>query len=153
VAKIDFDRRMVTRYQTKKSKFEAIMPYVVSCHVSLKNNKFILQIKVTNSSYNKVFPESFTFHPLNEKEYKVTDLNQNAFRKSHVFDRDEVRSLIFIIQHTDPNHKINKFRAEQLGKLEIRWFNYLGDPGVLTVSPIKYKHDHQSKFPVEIQQT
>jgi hypothetical protein len=43
--------------QTKKYKFDAMLPFEVSKHVILRNNKFIMQVKVTNASVNKVFPE------------------------------------------------------------------------------------------------
>ena len=49
-AKIDFIRRKVTRYQTKKYKFEAMLPFEVSKKIALHNNQYILQVKVTNNS-------------------------------------------------------------------------------------------------------
>ena len=64
-----------------------------------------------------------------------------------VFNPDEIRSFIYILQPKDPEkHKINKFKAEQLGQLEIKWYNYFGDPGLLKVGPFKYGLDNQSKF-------
>uniref|UniRef100_A0A7S3FUT1 Trafficking protein particle complex subunit 13 C-terminal domain-containing protein n=1 Tax=Strombidium rassoulzadegani TaxID=1082188 RepID=A0A7S3FUT1_9SPIT len=74
------------------------------------------------------------------------------FEQSVVFDRDETRSFIFIIEPRDSSLKINKFKTEQLGQLVIKWFNYFGDPGILKVSPFKYGIDSNSKFLVEIQQ-
>ena len=60
-ANIDYVKRKVTRYQQKKYKFEAMLPFEVSKHITLRNNRYILQVKVTNVSVNKVFPESFQF--------------------------------------------------------------------------------------------
>ena len=33
--------------------------------------------------------------------------------------------------------KLNKFEQHNLGQLEIRWVNYLGDPGILKIGPFK----------------
>lgn len=56
-AQIDTNRGKVIMSQTKKYKFDAMLPFEVSKHVILRNNKFIMQVKVTNASVNKVFPE------------------------------------------------------------------------------------------------
>jgi len=56
-ARIDFLKRKVTQFQTKRYKFEAMLPFEVSKHVILRNNKYILQVKVINASVNKVFPD------------------------------------------------------------------------------------------------
>ena len=82
----------------------------------------------------------------------MVDLNEGTFDDSHVFDMHEVRSLVFIIEPRDPEVKINKFKPEELGYLDIKWLNYFGDTGKLTVSPFRYDINSESKFPVEIQQ-
>ena len=37
----------------------------------------------------------------------------------------------------DASLKVNKFEQHHLGQLEIRWVNYLGDPGLLKIGPFK----------------
>jgi hypothetical protein len=41
-AQIDFFRKKVTRYQIKKYKFEAMLPFEVSKHITLRGNRYIL---------------------------------------------------------------------------------------------------------------
>lgn len=55
-----------------------MLPFEVSKHVILRNNKFIMQVKVTNASVNKVFPEQILFLVKNTKLYYLIDLNENA---------------------------------------------------------------------------
>jgi hypothetical protein len=87
-----------------------MLPFEVSKHVILRNNKFIMQVKVTNASVNKVFPEQILFLVKNFKLYNLIDLNENVQEKSVVFHPNEIRSFIFILEPIDPlNHKINKF--------------------------------------------
>ena len=69
---------------------------------------------------------------------------------SVVFNPYEIRSFIYILTPKQSNVKINKFKTEQLGQLEIKWHNYLGDPGILKVGPFKYSLDSSSKFLIEI---
>ena len=60
-AQIDFIRRKVTRHQSKKYKFEANRPFEVSKNIALRDNKYFLQVKVTNLNPNKIFPSQFNF--------------------------------------------------------------------------------------------
>ena len=69
-----------------------------------------------------------------------------------VFNTDEIRSFIYILTPKDPKYKINKFQTEILGQLEIKWFNYLGDPGNLKVGPFRHSGDTMTKFEIEITQ-
>ena len=44
----------------------------------------------------------------------------------------------------DPALKVNKFEQHHLGQLEIRWFNYLGDSGLLKIGPFKSAGEGQA---------
>jgi len=100
----------------KKYKFEANLPFEVSKHIILKNNKFNLQVKVTNVSVNKVFPESFKFKCWKPNEFEAIDLNDEDILKNTIaFCPHEIRSFIFILEPKDSGYKINKFKTEQLG--------------------------------------
>lgn len=68
-----------------------------------------------------------------------------------MFNTDETRSFIFILSPKDPEYTINKFSGEQLGQLEIKWCNYMGDPGILKVGPFKYSADKETKFEIDLQ--
>lgn len=114
-AQIDFVRKKVTQNQQKKYRFEAYLPFNVTKHVLLKNNRYILQIKVENASLNKVFPETMRFKSNKPDVFKVIDLNETTYANSPVFDTGEIRSLVFILEPKDPSQKINKFKPEQLG--------------------------------------
>ena len=57
---------------------------------------------------------------------------------SAVFNTDETRSFIFILTPKKQGAIVNKFQSEKLGHLEIKWYNYLGDPGVQKVGPFMY---------------
>jgi len=59
----------------------------------------------------------------------------------------------------DQSFKVNKFEQHHLGQLEIRWFNYLGDSGLLKIGPFKSsadtvaastKNPHASKFEIDL---
>lgn len=87
-----------------------MLPFEVSKHVILRNNRYILQVKVTNASINKVFPDHIQFLVGNPKTYNLIDINDSLQAKSVTFCTDEIRSFIFILEPKDPiNHKINKF--------------------------------------------
>ena len=124
-----------------------MLPFEVSKHITLRGNQYILQVKVTNVSVNKVFPESFLFKCWRPEEFDLVDLNEKAdgqaiLERSIVFNPEEIRSFIFILKPKDPKIlQINKFKSEQLGQLEINWYNYLGDPGILKVGPFKHGLD------------
>ena len=150
-ARIDFLKRKVTQFQTKRYKFEAMLPFEVSKHVILRNNRYILQVKVTNASINKVFPDHIQFLVGNPKTYKLVDINDNLQEKSVTFCPEEIRSFIFILEPKDPiNYKINKFQDEILGQMELKWFNIFGDAGFMKVGPFKYSYEMQTKLQVEI---
>ena len=53
-----------------------MLPFEVSKHVILRNNKFILQVKVTNCSVNRVYPDHTHFQVKNSKMYTCRDLNE-----------------------------------------------------------------------------
>ena len=87
----------------------------------------------------------------------MVDINENVYNKSVVFHPDEIRSFIFIlVPKLNPDngqpYKINKFKSDTLGNLQIKWFNSMGDPGICTVGPFKYSGDTISKFEIEISQ-
>mmetsp|Transcript_17795 Transcript_17795/g.17022 ORF Transcript_17795/g.17022 Transcript_17795/m.17022 type:complete len:189 (+) Transcript_17795:88-654(+) len=99
---VDLSRKVVTRKFFKKYKFEALLPFEVRKSISLKNNQFLLQIKVTNTSVNKVFMERVLFNCLHPNIMKAVDLNckiqQNEddenisiFQNSIVFNPEEIR--------------------------------------------------------------
>eukprot|EP00349_Pseudokeronopsis_sp_Brazil_P000326 CAMPEP_0202960486 /NCGR_PEP_ID=MMETSP1396-20130829/4624_1 /ASSEMBLY_ACC=CAM_ASM_000872 /TAXON_ID= /ORGANISM="Pseudokeronopsis sp., Strain Brazil" /LENGTH=86 /DNA_ID=CAMNT_0049679721 /DNA_START=215 /DNA_END=474 /DNA_ORIENTATION=- len=73
-------RKIVTRKFFKKYKFEALIPFEVRKSISLKNNQFALQIKVTNTSVNKIFIERVQFICLNPNQLKAVDLNYKIAR-------------------------------------------------------------------------
>ena len=79
-----------------------MLPFEVSKHVIYRNNKFIMQVKVTNASVNKVFPQSIDFLVKNAKIFNLKDFNENVFDKSIAFNPDEIRSFIFILEPHDP---------------------------------------------------
>jgi len=108
-------RRKVTRFQSKKYKFEAQRPFEVMKNIALRDNKYFLQVKVTNLNPNKIFPMQFSFLMQTPQLYDLTDLNENLFDSSAVFNTDEIRSFIFILTPKDPNHVINKYKSEKLG--------------------------------------
>ena len=70
-ATIDYIRRKVTRTQTKKYKFEAQKPFEVSKNIALRDNKYILQVKITSLNPNKIFPYSFNFLKLNPDAFEL----------------------------------------------------------------------------------
>lgn len=148
-AQIDFIRRKVTRHQSKKYKFEAQRPFEVSKNIGLRGDKCFLQVKVTNLNPNKIFPSSFTFLLQDPSRFDIQDVNERLFDKSAVFNTDEIRSFLFILM-PKMGHKLNRFKSEKFGQLEIKWCNYFGDPGSLKVGPFKYSADTQSQFEVEI---
>lgn len=155
---IDYQRKTVVRKFNKKYKFEAQLPFEVKKSISLKNNQFLLQIKIKNLSVNKIFLERVLFHCANPQLLKVVDLNNqdlhkslpssqegsnasavSIFQDSIVFNPSEVRQYLFLVAHATGHSaaKINKFESHHLGQLEIRWVNYLGDPGLLKIGPFK----------------
>ena len=79
-------------------------------------------------------------------------MNETLFNNCGVFNTDEVRSFIFILTPKLTNKTINRYASEKLGQLEIKWFNYFGDAGYLTVGPFKYTADNISKFEIDIVQ-
>ena len=85
--------------------------------------------------------------------FELIDLNEKNQTDCVVFNPNEIRSFIYMLTPLDKKtYKINKFIAEQLGQLEIKWTNYLGDAGILKVGPFKYSIDSSNRFQVEIQQ-
>ena len=93
-----------------------MLPFEVSKHITLRGNRYILQVKVTNVSVNKVFPESFIFKCWKPNEFDLEDLNETVYDRTVVFNPEEIRSFIFILSPKDPKiQQINKFKAEQLG--------------------------------------
>lgn len=72
---------MVRKFN-KKYKFEAQLPFEVKKSITLKNNVFLLQIKIKNLSVNKVFLEKVLFHCANTQVMKVVDLNTQDIEKS-----------------------------------------------------------------------
>eukprot|EP00347_Sterkiella_histriomuscorum_P011398 403372611 len=173
---IDFNKKIVMRKFSKKYKFEANLPFEVRKSISLKNvklqqlftkhfciqNEFILQIKIKNLSVNKIFLDKVIFHCINANQMKVLDINTHTqslgfdesqvsvFGESVVFNPGEIRQYLFIIQHKDPAYKINKFEMHQLGQLELRWVNYLGDPGLLKIGPFKSNVEQKTKFEIDL---
>ena len=151
-AQIDFMRRKVTRHQSKKYKFEAQRPFEVSKNIVVRDNKYLLMVKATKQNPNKIFPVSFSFLPADPEQYDLQDLNEGMFENSGVFNTDEIRSFIFIL-NPKPGMTINRFIPQILGQLEIKWVNYLGDPGYLKVGPLRYTPaDQQNQFEIEISQ-
>ena len=92
-----------------------MLPFEVSKKIALHNNQYILQVKVTNNSQNKIFCDNFQFISSNSQIYKLRDLNDGLFDKSVIFNTDEIRSFIYILSPKDPLYKINKFQTEILG--------------------------------------
>lgn len=85
-----------------------MLPFEVSKHITLRGNRYILQVKVTNVSVNKVFPESFIFKCWQPNLFDLIDMNENKdgnaiLDKSIVFNPDEIRSFIFILKPKDPS--------------------------------------------------
>jgi len=72
---IDLNRKTVIRKFSKKYKFEANLPFEVRKSISLKNNEFLLQIKIKNLSVNKIFLDKVIFHCSNPNTMKVLDIN------------------------------------------------------------------------------
>jgi hypothetical protein len=62
---------------------------------------------------------------------------RSLFEDAIVFNPNEIRQYLFMINNKDSSIKINKFEQHHLGQLEIRWVNYLGDPGLLKIGPFK----------------
>ena len=81
---------------------------------------------------------------------ELTDLNENIFKDSPVFNPEEARSLVYIL--TPKGHNLNKYENDALGQLEINWANYFGDSGQLQVSNFKYKVEVQKASGIEIKQ-
>jgi len=150
-AQIDFMRRKVTRHQSKKYKFEALRPFEVSKNIAVRDNKYFLQVKVTKLNPNKIFPSSFTFLMANPDLYTVEDLNEGIFDTAAVFNTDEIRSFVYILTPIR-GHTINRCHTEKLGQLEIKWVNYMGDPGFLKVGPLKFTAESATQFEIDIVQ-
>ena len=72
-------------------------PFECTKHITLRDNKIFLQVKITSNNPNKVFPTGFNFLLLNPDAYDLQDLNENLFLKSGVFNTDEIRSFVYII--------------------------------------------------------
>lgn len=103
-----------------------------------------------NLSVNKIFLDKVLFHCVNPQIMKIVDLNYqdinqgdatgmnpSLFENSIVFNPNEIRQYLFVLSYSDQTFKINKFEQHHLGQLEIRWFNYLGDSGLLKIGPFK----------------
>lgn len=125
----------------------------MSKNVTVRNNMFLLQVKVTSMNPNRIFPTSMNFLLINPDKYELEDLNEGLFDNSVVFNPDEIRSFIYIFRPKN-GEQINKFTSEKLGMLEIKWCNYLGDPGELKVGPFKHSFDNQqgNNFELDIEQ-
>lgn len=95
---------MVRKFN-KKYKFEAQLPFEVKKSITLKNNNFLLQIKIKNLSVNKIFMDKVLFNVVNPQVMKVIDVNNQAsggasiFQDTIVFNPGELRQYLFIIAH------------------------------------------------------
>ena len=78
-AQIDWIRRRVTRYQQKKYKFEALLPFKFYKNVTLQNNKYFLQVKLENKSVNKIFLSNLKFKMMTPTKFDLKDLNDGIF--------------------------------------------------------------------------
>jgi hypothetical protein len=67
-----------------------------------------------------------------------------------MFDRDEERAFLFLLKPADHSYEINKFKPANLGNFNIKWVNYFGDRGSMTLAPRYYPSDIQSKFKVKV---
>ena len=94
-----------------------------------------MQIKIKNISVNKIFLDKVIFHCLHPNIMKSIDLNTHTisggigeedqivslFDETTVFNPNEIRQYVFILQHKDASHKINKF--EQVRPLNVKVYS------------------------------
>lgn len=87
----------------------------MSKNIALRDNKYFLQVKVTNLNPNRIFPNQFNFLLSNPDQYDLQDVNETLFDTCGVFNTDEIRSFIFILTPKLGNHTINRYVSEKLG--------------------------------------
>ena len=96
-AKIDMRAGKVTRNLSKKYKFDAKKPFENSTNIIHRDNKYFLQVKITNTSTIQLFPTYVNFLIENPAVFELNDLNEGIFDSSAIFHPDEIRSYLFII--------------------------------------------------------
>jgi len=138
---IDHPRKIVTRFFSKKYKFDAALPLKTVSSMLLRDNMYMLHFNLTNTTVNHLFLDRVTFHCLESKRFEVVDcsLDQNTGKSVFANTVDmlpgDTRSFLFLIKPRDESIKLNKYETINLGQLELKWLNYFGDPGVMKVGP------------------
>ena len=82
------------------------------------------------------------------------DEQESIFKDAIVFNPNEVRQYLFLVQPKEVSLKLSKFEQHHLGQLELRWVNYFGDPGLLKIGPFKSAGEASikggSKFEIDL---
>ncbi|CDW87010.1 UNKNOWN [Stylonychia lemnae] len=138
-----------TQSMTQKPKEEVLMHEVIKSIPAKSQIGFIFMFKVD-------FQDNYfiLMKVVDVNNHVVSGLDDNdivsIFNESIAFNPGEIRQYLFIIQHKDTAHKINKFEMYQLGQLELRWVNYFGDAGLLKIGPFKYNAEQKTKFEIDL---
>ena len=71
----------MTKHNNQKFKFEALEPFMSESKVKFINNTYIIQVRIKNTSVNRIFLESLEFRNKVSKDLQLVDLNQTIKNK------------------------------------------------------------------------